>query len=80
VKHQDAPETPVIDAFCNVDALDDVVALPIDDLPRVAHEVVVRVDAARADDRPCAAERTLATLFLPKGLLPQAAHGSHFRA
>jgi hypothetical protein len=50
VEHQDASETPVIDALGNVDALNDVVALPIDDLPGVAHEVVVRVDAAGGHD------------------------------
>jgi hypothetical protein len=41
VEHQDAFETPVLDTFCNVAALHDVVAVPIDDLPGVTHEVVV---------------------------------------
>jgi hypothetical protein len=50
VEHQDAPETPGIDTLCNVDAVHDVVALPVDDLPRVACEVVVRVDAAGGHD------------------------------
>jgi hypothetical protein len=40
VEHQDAPETPVSDAFCNVDALDESWPCRIDDLPRLACEVL----------------------------------------
>jgi hypothetical protein len=42
VEHQDALEPPVIDALGNVDALDYIGTVLIDDLPSVAHEVVVR--------------------------------------
>jgi len=50
VEHQNALEPPVTDALGNIDAPHDVLAVLIDDLLLVTHEVIVRVDAAGGHD------------------------------